>query len=145
MEHDLDFTLIEHSNFTQVDFQDGIHPTIDGGVPLLVRNIKQKLNPILGIELNGEYKRRNFTQNRFQEFRSRDNETQRFRPLGNPRYNDRDRYDYFKSDDRTFQSPCKKKVSAYDSSRYQTGPSYYREKNYCDTKQFNSPYYENYT
>lgn len=76
IEDDLDFTLIEHSNFTHVDFQDCIHPTIDGGVPLLSRNIRQKLNPILGIELNGEYKRRNFTQNRFQEFRSRDNETQ---------------------------------------------------------------------
>ena len=101
MEHDLDFTLIEHSIFTQVDFQDGVHPTIDGDVPLLVRNIKQKLNPILRIELNGEYKRRNFTQNRFQEFRSRDNETQRFRPLGNPRYDEKDRYDYFKSDERT--------------------------------------------
>ncbi|CAC5382044.1 unnamed protein product [Mytilus coruscus] len=49
MERELDIVIIEHTNLTQVDFEDGIHLSMESGVPIYVRNIKEKLNTILGI------------------------------------------------------------------------------------------------
>lgn len=49
MERELYIVIIEHSNLTQVDFEDGIHLSRESGVPIYVRNIKEKLNTILGI------------------------------------------------------------------------------------------------
>lgn len=65
---ELDFDIIHHDNLTQVDFVDGIHLTREGGVPIFVKNIKDKLNPILGVE-NFEHKNRDSRNN----YRNRQN------------------------------------------------------------------------
>lgn len=43
-------TIVEHRNLTQVHFDDGVHLSPESGVPIFVRNIKEILDPILGVQ-----------------------------------------------------------------------------------------------
>ena len=49
---DFEIELTEHTNLSQIDFVDGIHLSQDSCIPQFVRNIKDKLNPILGVNSN---------------------------------------------------------------------------------------------
>ncbi|CAC5374229.1 unnamed protein product [Mytilus coruscus] len=66
MEGDLDIVIIEHSNLTQVDFQDGIHLSRESGVPVYDRNIKEKLNTILCINYLHETQPKQVQGNKYQ-------------------------------------------------------------------------------
>ena len=62
--------VIEHSNLTQIDFSDGIHLSQENGIPQFIRNMKEKLNPLLGVtnQMN-TFKPSNNLQNSYQGYR----------------------------------------------------------------------------
>ena len=41
--------FVNHENLTQIHFEDGIHLSHDGGIAQYVRNLKEVVNPLLGI------------------------------------------------------------------------------------------------
>ncbi|CAG2234413.1 unnamed protein product [Mytilus edulis] len=56
------FTIIRQKNLTRNDFMDGIHLSLEKGVPTYVRNLKEILNPILGISSGNNQQRRERVQ-----------------------------------------------------------------------------------
>ncbi|CAG2192101.1 unnamed protein product [Mytilus edulis] len=56
------FTIIRQKNMTRNDFRDGIHLSLEKGVPTYVRNLKEILNPILGISSGNNQQRRERVQ-----------------------------------------------------------------------------------
>ncbi|CAG2250121.1 unnamed protein product [Mytilus edulis] len=56
------FTIIRQKNLTRIYFMDGIHLSLEKGVPTYVRNLKEILNPILGISSGNNQQRRERVQ-----------------------------------------------------------------------------------
>lgn len=47
---DLNITFIRHNNITQIHYSDGIHLNLECGVPQYVQNLKQVINPLVGVK-----------------------------------------------------------------------------------------------
>ena len=41
---------VQHTNLSQIYFGDGVHLSTDGGIAMYVRNLKEILNPLLGVK-----------------------------------------------------------------------------------------------
>ncbi|CAC5389185.1 unnamed protein product [Mytilus coruscus] len=50
---------VQHENLTQVHFQDGIHLNKQRGIKLYVRNLKEMVNPLIGVKSDDQDSSRN--------------------------------------------------------------------------------------
>ena len=76
---------VSHNNLRQIHFEDGIHLSKDGGISLYVRNLKNVLNPLLGVK-NDHRNEQKFHQtgnNRRENFSSSRNYSQNQSHYGN--------------------------------------------------------------
>ena len=111
----MDFLVVEHNNLSQIDFQDGIHLN-DIGVPTFVKNIKNTLDPLLGIHQDQAQNDANsYARKQFNSFSSRRNyPTQRSHEKS---YNDTRMYDTNRYG-RENNDPWRAKPSDYQIRQY---------------------------